>query len=318
MGGPRRFRLDSALLNPRGAASPEVAHLLDTTTAWGPLWKAMWELADWPDSAETAVRIARIFRSPRRDYAGAPGYVRDSLFTRWVLAGMLARRGHLREATRVAPETSPSGWSWPPFLDFALFGVVPAAVADAGFHRLVTTDSLRPPSRLGLPWWHARGDSASLARFAKRADSIGRTRAEPMAKLQFAYVADAARAYLALLRGDSTAALRGLEALPDSLCMLDSCYHPNLTRARLLSASGRDREAAQVMDQWLPTGGAGPWFVVGTLERGRVAERLNDRDKAVRCYRFVLDSWRNADPELQPYVAEARDGLVRLTGEPRR
>ena len=58
--------------------------------------------------------------------------------------------------------------------------------------------------------------------------------------------------------------------------------------------------------------------MVGILERGRVAERLNDRDKAVQCYSFVLDAWRNADPELQPYVTEARDGLARLTGEPRR
>jgi hypothetical protein len=98
--------------------------------------------------------------------------------------------------------TSPSGWP-SQFLSLALFGVVPAAVADAGFRRLVTTDSLRPPSREGLPWWDARGDSASLARFARRADSIGRMRVEPLAKVQLAYVADAARAYLALLRGDS-------------------------------------------------------------------------------------------------------------------
>ena len=218
-----------------------------------------------------------------------------------MLASMLAPRGHLREASRVAPgeallaapETSPSGWQ-NPFLDFALFGVVPAAVADATFRRLVTTDSLRPPSRQGLPWWLARGDSVSLARFASRADSIGRVRAEPLAKLQLAYVADAARAYLALLRGDSTAALRGLEALPDSLCLLGSCFYPNLTRARLLSASGRDREAARVLDQWLPAGRGGPWFVVGILERGRVAERLNDREKAVRCY--ALSSTRGATP----------------------
>jgi hypothetical protein len=27
--------------------------------------------------------------------------------------------------------------------------------------------------------------------------------------------------------------------------------------------------------------------------------------------------WRNADPVLQPYVREARDGLARLAGEKR-
>jgi hypothetical protein len=56
--------------------------------------------------------------------------------------------------------------------------------------------------------------------------------------------------------------------------------------------------------------------VVGILERGRVAERLSDREKAARWYSFVLGVWRNADAELHPYVAEARVGLVRLTGAP--
>jgi len=31
----------------------------------------------------------------------------------------------------------------------------------------------------------------------------------------------------------------------------------------------------------------------------------------------VADVWRHADPELQPYVAEAKEGLSRLTSEQR-
>jgi hypothetical protein len=31
----------------------------------------------------------------------------------------------------------------------------------------------------------------------------------------------------------------------------------------------------------------------------------------------VANVWRHADPELQPYVAEAREGLGRMTSEPR-
>jgi hypothetical protein len=53
------------------------------------------------------------------------------------------------------------------------------------------------------------------------------------------------------------------------------------------------------------------------LERGRVAERLGDRETAVKAYTYVSVLWRNADPELQPYVAEARAGLQRLTSEPK-
>ena len=54
------------------------------------------------------------------------------------------------------------------------------------------------------------------------------------------------------------------------------------------------------------------------LERGRVAERLGERARAVEAYRYVSAIWRNADRELQPYVTEARAGLARLTAEPAR
>lgn len=49
-----------------------------------------------------------------------------------------------------------------------------------------------------------------------------------------------------------------------------------------------------------------------------MAERLGDREKAIRSYQYVADVWRHADAELQPYAAEAKEGLSRLTGEPRR
>jgi hypothetical protein len=32
-------------------------------------------------------------------------------------------------------------------------------------------------------------------------------------------------------------------------------------------------------------------------------------------YQFVIDAWRHADPELEPYVREARAGLGRLAAE---
>src|SRR5207302_490310 len=55
-----------------------------------------------------------------------------------------------------------------------------------------------------------------------------------------------------------------------------------------------------------------------TLERGRVHERLGNRDTAVTAYAFVAAVWAHADLGLQPYVDEARAGLTRLGGEPRR
>jgi hypothetical protein len=52
--------------------------------------------------------------------------------------------------------------------------------------------------------------------------------------------------------------------------------------------------------------------VLATLEHGRVAERLGEREKAIESYRLVTEAWRRADPELQPYVSEAREALGRL------
>jgi hypothetical protein len=61
-----------------------------------------------------------------------------------------------------------------------------------------------------------------------------------------------------------------------------------------------------------------PSEVLWTLEGARVAERLGDREKVIRAYQYVAGVWRHADPELQPYVTEAREGLGRMTSEPRR
>jgi hypothetical protein len=99
------------------------------------------------------------------------------------------------------------------------------------------------------------------------------------------------------------------------MCFVEVCFFQQLTRARLLSAAGRDAEAAKVLDRWGRVRD-GVWFVIARMERGRVAERLNDRDGAVAAYGFVAAMWRDADPELDAYVAEARAGLARLVREP--
>ena len=46
-------------------------------------------------------------------------------------------------------------------------------------------------------------------------------------------------------------------------------------------------------------------------------DRLGNEDEAIEAYAFVADSWRQADPGLQPVVEEARAALARLSGEPR-
>jgi hypothetical protein len=170
----------------------------------------------------------------------------------------------------------------------------------------------------GIPWWLAHRDTASLRRFAARAaEETGRTN-PPRAGLRARLLGATSTGYAALARGDSAGALAHLEAIPDTLCLVGECIHLNLTLARLLSARGDDRRAGVLLERWRWDGGPGPWFVLATLELGRVAERLGEREKAIESYRFVTEAWRRPDPELQPLVAEARQALGRLTAEPRR
>src|SRR2546426_12847704 len=82
-------------------------------------------------------------------------------------------------------------------------------------------------------------------------------------------------------------------------------------------ATGRDREAARVFDEQV-TMPLSASSILGTLERGRIAERLGDLPTAARDYEFVVAVWRNADPELQPYVTEARVARQHLGAAPGR
>jgi serine/threonine-protein kinase len=311
--------LDAALLDPARGGSMEAARLLDTASDLQ-LWQGAWDLGYWPDSAETAVRLARAAaeRSSRR-FPGRFPIIADSLSRRTFLALLLAFRGHLEEAYRTAP---PMVFRQPtvdnqPYFDLALLGVVPRDSAAAVFGRMLREDSLWPADgmqRRALPWWSAVRDTASLARFAERADSAALRHPHPVARAHLSFFADVARAYATLAKGDSAGALRALAALPDSLCMalVSDCYYEKLTQARLAAALGKDRTAADVFDRWILGRQLSAVGVLATLERGQVAERLGERDRALASYRFVVDVWRNADHRLRPAVAKARQALQRL------
>jgi hypothetical protein len=83
----------------------------------------------------------------------------------------------------------------------------------------------------------------------------------------------------------------------------------------LLARQGRDAEALRILDAAFPLDWTSPLKVISRLESGRIAERLGQHQRAVREYQSVIDVWRHADPELQPYVEEAKTALARLAGE---
>jgi tetratricopeptide (TPR) repeat protein len=324
-GSTSHIRLALLALDPTESRGADTARLVDSASV-SAIWRAAIDiLGFFTDSAETQVRLLRKLGDPHRSADTDAGWVLDSLMWPQYLAAGLAYRGHLRDAyqtnRRLLVDPAASKWSltYDPFLDLALLGALPDSVAGPLFARALEPTapwgSASTPRHLrGLPWWLARGDTASLARFAARAAEETRRPNPPLVVLRARLLGATSTAYAALARGDSAGALSYLEAIPDTLCLVGNCFHLKLTLARLLAARGDDRRASVLLERWRWSGGPspGPSFVLATLERGRVAERLGEREKAIESYRFVTEAWRRADPELQPYVSEARQALARF------
>jgi hypothetical protein len=311
-----------------GLAASSTRRALAAASPRALLESAMDQL-DWAaDSAEATVAILREYA--RRDDPVARATTIEPVLRLRFVAQALAFRGHLHAAvaTGLARTTNPAAMGidvWhDPFADLAILGAVPDSLARQEFARAlderlnwgVSVNNRASPRALrGMPWWYARGDTVSLRRFEARANAVAAAPGRPVARLRGRYYAGIAPAYLALVRGDSAGALRQLEMVSDSLCIVAPCQPEKLLLAQLLSASGDDAGAARVLDPWgIAFPDYTPMAVLVELERGEIAERLADSVRARRAYGFVVDVWRNADPELQGYVRAAREGLARLAG----
>jgi tetratricopeptide (TPR) repeat protein len=315
------IRLAAPMLDPARSQAPEMARMIDSADPFE-LIDALNHLGWWADSGEAALRILRSLARRK-----GSGNWTDTLMFHQFLAAGLAYRGHLHEAyaadrTLLLDQTA-SPWTnfEDPFRALAVLGVIPESASARTFGHALEPGKAWHISQYwtdrqmrGLPWWLARRDTVALARFALRAQQQARTQASAKGKLQGRYLHAAATAYLALARADSVQALRLFQAIPDTLCIVNDCFYEKLIEARLLTSQGQPRQAGVVLDRWVWTGETA-LFVIGTLERARIAEGLGERQKAIDSYQFVVDVWRHADPQLQPYVAEARAGLSRLKGE---
>ncbi len=297
------MRLVERLLGSTQLRSSQRTHTLDTISP-DVLVSAGLTLRLWPDSTEIGVRLARVTAASSREVIG----MADTAYKSLQLVRALGYRGHLREAYGIGGARFPAY-----FAGWALLGGVPDDSVTAAFGRWLDADV--PQAGLAMPWLVAHKDTVSLHQYGRRIDSLSRASSHVWERDRARYLADEARAFLALARRDTADALRRLAALPDSACPF-CLFAPRITRAQLLEARRQDRAAAPLLDRFAglymaPTEG------YRALLRGRVNERLGNRAKAIAAYRFVVDVWRNADPELQPYVAEARAALKRLSGEPR-
>ncbi len=297
-------RLAHMLLAPERARSRNAEATLDTASAVL-LYQTFSILEWWSDPAETATRVARHLAARPTD----PNLSPDSVVGRRVLSYSRAWRGHLQEAYRVW-----DGRSLAVLSQLALLGGVPDDSASAIFESLLGAQPWPSPNLVfALPWWYQKGDTVSLKRVVTRADSLRRSPGEDPATR---YLEGVAHAYLALGRRDTTAALRLFINSSHPTNYLAVGDWDRYLAIRLLNSTGRYREALQRLDQEVRST-ALPFDALLTLERGRALEGLGDRNAAAPFAEFAA-TWANADPMLQPMVAEARAALTRLGHPPRR
>jgi len=311
--GDGSSRLLDGLLDPNRARLPEMARMLDTSSA-DALAGAAVSIMRWEDSAQTQLRVARAFHAARHGFRYADPSLRD-----WGLAYTLAYRGRLHEAYANL-RRSGALLSDVLFAELAMLGGVPQDSATAMFRHWLHDRKFGTgvvPRWSGevlegaLGWWAEIGDTGSIRTLARRFDA-GRPERGTFRQ----YAAAAAPAYLALARHDTSEALGRFALVSDSLCF--GCYLERLTRARLLALRGRDAEALRLLDTRVyAIGELLPSEVSWALERARVNERLGYRDRAVRDYSFVTRMWAHADSTLQPVVAEARAALKQLSAQRR-
>jgi len=271
------------------------AHLVLT------VWLA---LGRWLDSAETMVAMVRA----RVDAEEKTG--RKSNASGFMLPSALAARGHIHDAVPRSP--------FPGLLtQYALVGAIPRDSAT----RLARSWVERPGDGLlfAVPLLAAARDTAGIISAIRKVEAVRQhppPNLPPIAKDFFGYVLVAQRAYLALARGDSAEALRLFDASPDTAAFGGNVID-DLVHAQLLAARGRPADAAALLER--PPVGFNPGVsvieILRALERGRVYERLGNRERALAGFSFVVKAWRNPDPELQPYVEEARAALTRLNAE---
>jgi tetratricopeptide (TPR) repeat protein len=128
-------------------------------------------------------------------------------------------------------------------------------------------------------------------------------------------VVEALKGYALWKRGRTAEAIAVLEAAQRRLFGGEphrgepSWFTPNVTLrwwlGELMLEAGRLRDA----ERYFKAISADP-FAASRL--GTVYENLGDFERARASYEYALQSWQDADPELQPRIDEARRGLARL------
>lgn len=249
-----------------------------------------------------------------------------------MISGMLAvRDGRLREAAaltanRARRRQNPAGAQFSTTgMALEVRGPTPAAVAE--FKAALAAVPFKDIPMVDRPYFDAvrylsiAGDAAGaramLARYrAETTDTAFVREQEPYAHQAEGYIAIAEgkpRDAIALFRkGDIS-----YDGGPVDECA--ACLPLQLARA--YDAAAMADSAILMYEQYLKTGtffkynrALDPVALAATHERlGQLYEAKNDAGKAAEHYRTFIDLWKNADPDLQPRVTEAKRRLAKLT-----
>jgi serine/threonine-protein kinase len=255
------------------------------------------EIRRLPDSAEVAVDLLRA--GVRRPPPNATNNMKR------LLADELGFRGHVDEGWRIAIDALSYTAA-----EMVALGLVPADSAE----------------RLMVPWIKREDDysfsaltaigmakdTTMLATLIAKAEQRSRTDTSARKRVALTYFAASARGYLALAKHDSTAAEKIFDALPDSAVDLPV---DQFIRARLVGRHDPKR-ALMLLERASTTNDV--LYVARQLERGRIAERLGDKERAVDAFGYVAAAWRNSESApLRDAAKEARAALSRLDGDGR-
>ena len=110
-------------------------------------------------------------------------------------------------------------------------------------------------------------------------------------------------AYALWKRGEPEQAVEMLEDLP-----LEARFHSDDVRwwlGNLYMELDRPADAARQFET-LQGVYAAPNWTLAYYRLGEAYDRLGETEKAREQYAYVVDMWRDADPELQPWVERAR------------
>jgi serine/threonine-protein kinase len=294
------MRLVARITDPRTAGSSETARMLDTASNDVLNFSSV-AVYSYPDSAQTAVRLAKLVSPSRHSTYLVLG---DTLVERRRVGSRLLERGRAREAFALS-----KAHGWQRGLYATVGGYPPDSMAAiAARIRSGDGDDCVP---CFLPYFAEHNDTALVLAVEKQFDSIVKVTKSPTLRGNAPYYRQLLQAFLQLARRDSAGALQLLLTLPDSLC--HACGLSELPTAQLLEAKGRDREALALLNTMGVDNNI--YVLLMTFERARVADRLGEKAIAIDGYLQVAESWAPGDSAFQPYVAASRAALKRLGGD---